>query len=143
MAYLNQDIIENYISHNELVRLTDDDNTGSVNGSKLDIAINIAIDEVFGYLRDKYDITLIPDPLPPELEKIAADVTIYHLYKRRFRLEMPESITEIYKMNIAKLEKISEGLLNIGLPLKTTSGFIKINKSDTDRIFNNDLLDKL
>ncbi|WP_337871617.1 phage protein Gp36 family protein [Ignavibacterium sp.] len=143
MAYLDLAKIEKYISRNELVKLTDDENTGAVNEDKLSLAINIAIDEVFGYLRDKYDLTQVPDPLPPELEKIAAEITIYHLYKRRFRLEMPESITEIFKLNIAKLEKIAEELLNIGIPLKTTTGFIKINKSDADRIFNNDLLDKL
>lgn len=143
MAYLNQEILENYISRNELIKLTDDENTGNLDTIKLELAMNIAIDEVFGYLRDKYDLAQIPDPLPAELEKIAAEIAIYHLYKRRFRLEMPESITEIYKINIGKLEKISEGLLNIGIPLKTTTGFIRINKSDTDRIFNNDLLDKL
>lgn len=143
MAYINQEILERYVSREELTRLTDDENTGNVNNQRLDEAINIASNEFENYVRDIYDIALFPTPLPDQLTQIICDIAIYNLYKRRYRLEMPESIVQIYNLAISQLNKIAKGELQVNLPKKTTAGFIKINKTEDDRIFNKDILDSL
>lgn len=140
MAYIDQEILERYISQDELIKLTDDDNSGNVNTQNLNEAINSASNEFENFLSGIYQI---PSELPPLLVNILCDITIYNLYKRRYRLDMPESITEIYKSAIDKLEKIAKGIIELDLPKIPASGFIKINKSDSDRIFNQDLLDKI
>lgn len=143
MAYLNEDILGKYISNDELIKLTDDENFGSINPERLNEAINAASNEFENYLRDVYDIAQFPTSLPEMLIQLLADLTIYNLYKRRYRLDMPESITEIYKMAIDKLLKISRGEMQLTLPKLANQGFIKINKTEVDRIFNQDELDKL
>lgn len=143
MAYIDETILRRYISRDELIRLTDDENSGSINTERMTEAINIASNEFENYVRDAYDIGSFPNPLPDQLNQIICDITIYNLYKRRYRLDMPESVIEIYKRAILTLEKIAKGELQINLPKKTTAGFIKINKTEDDRIFNKDMLDSL
>jgi phage gp36-like protein len=143
MAYINTEILSKYITLEELTRLTDDDNYGVINESRVEEAINSASQDFENYLRDIYDISQFPSSLPEMLVQIICDITIYNLYKRRYRLEMPESITEIYKMAIDKLNKIARGEIQINLPRKTSAGFIKINKTESDRIFNKNTLDSL
>ncbi|MEJ5352755.1 MAG: phage protein Gp36 family protein, partial [Melioribacteraceae bacterium] len=67
MAYINEAILERYISRNELIRLTDDENLGNIQGERLQEAINAATDEFNNYVRDIYDISLFPAPLPEQL----------------------------------------------------------------------------
>jgi len=143
MAYIDQTTIEKYIAIDELIRLTDDENLGTVNSDRLNEVINIASNEFDNYLRDQYDISSFPNPLPEQMIQLIVDLTIYHLYKRRFRLDMPESITQIYNNTLSTLSKIARGELQINLTKKTSAGFIKINKTDVDRIFNKDVLDSL
>lgn len=143
MAYINQDILERYITREELIRLTDDENSGGVNAQRLDEAINAASNEFENYMRDLYEIGSFPSPLPDQLNQIICDIIIYNLYKRRYRLEMPESIINIYETAISQLNKIAKGELQCNLPKKPNAGFIKINKMEDDRIFNEDTLDSL
>lgn len=143
MAYLNEGILGKYISNDELIKLTDDENSGGINTERLNEAINAASNEFDNYLRDIYDIALFPSPLPEMLTQIIADIAIYNLYKRRFRLDMPESISKIYEIAVDKLTKIARGEIQLMLPKKSTAGFIKINKTDNDRIFSKEELDKL
>jgi len=142
MAYIDLQILQKYIDTEELIRLTDDNNNGIIDESKIDIAIKNASNELESYLRDVF-IEPLPEPLPGELENILADITIYNLYKRRMQLNMPESIINIYKDAIDKLKKIREGIITISLNKKDLSGFIKINKTEDDRLFGKDILESL
>lgn len=135
MAYINQETLEKFIPIDELVKLTDDNNSGGVNTIILNEAINIASNEIDNYLRDSYDISLFPNPLPEQLTAIVCDIVIYNLYKRRFRLEMPESISKIYDNAISTLKRIARGEIQVELPKKDQATFIKINKGQSDRIF--------
>lgn len=143
MNYINENILLKHISRDELIKLTDDNNTGNTNTEIVNEAISIASNEFDNYLRDVYDLALIPSPLPDSLKQLIIELTIYHLYKRRFRADMPESITEIYKMAIDKLSKISKGEINLSIPMKANQGFIKTNKKNSDRIFGKEALDKI
>lgn len=143
MAYIDQEILERYIPKQELVRLTDDTNGGDINIINLNEAIVIACNVFDNYVRDIYNIEAFPTRLPDQLTQIICDLTIYNLYKRRYRLEMPDSIVTIYNNAISQLSKIARGEIQLSLPKKSNAGFIKINKTDQNRIFNNDELDKL
>jgi Mu-like prophage protein gp36 len=143
MAYIDQTTIEKYIATDELIRLTDDENAGVINSERLNEAINIASNEFDNYLRDIYDLSSFPINLPEQAVQLIVDLTIYHLYKRRFRLDMPESIDNIYNNALLTLSKIAKGELQVDLPKKISAGFIKINKTEDDRIFNKDILDTL
>jgi len=142
MAYIDLSILSKYIDSEELIRLTDDTNSGIIDENKIDIAIKNASNELESYLRDIYNEPL-PDNLPGELESILADITIFNLYKRRMQLNMPDSIVSIYKDAIDKLEKIRKGIITISINKKDQSGFIKINKTENDRIFSKDNLSAL
>lgn len=141
MAYLDEERLYKYIAREEVTKLTDDDNQGSVNTQVLDAVISKSTDEFENYLRDKF--LSLPGPLPGMLESILADIVIYNLYKRRFQTQMPESITQIYNMAINKLEKIRDNVIDINLPKPSEAGFIKINKTEDDRLFGKDKLDLL
>lgn len=143
MAHINQEILENYITRQELIRLTDDENINDVNHVKLEEAIEASCYEFDSYLRDRFEINSFPNPLPEMFNQIICDITIYNLYKRRFALDMPESIINLYKAAIDKLKKIATGEIQTTLPKKIDAVFIKINKTETDRIFNKDNLNRL
>jgi phage gp36-like protein len=139
--FVNQSTLERYITREELTRLTDDENSGSVNIEKLNEAIVTAENEVESYLKGIYKFPL-PQDLPEVLIHIIVDITIYNLYKRRMRLDMPESITNIYKEAKDKLQKIRRGELLLDLPIESEEGgmFIKVNKKPEDKIFKLDEL---
>lgn len=143
MSYINLEILAKYIDEQELIRLTDDENLGEINEERLDEAIAAACDEFDNYLEERYDITSFPSPLPPMLIQIVVDQTIYNLYKRRYRLDMPASLISQYQNAIARLKSIANGELSIGLDKKTNAGFIKTNKEEKDRIFSKDTLSKI
>lgn len=133
MKYINQYILERYIQPEELIRLTDDENTGQINQERLNEAINAAENEFESYMRGVFSEPL-PSPLPDMLIQIICDITIYNLYKRRFRLDMPESIVKIYEEAIDKLVKIRKGLISI-IDKEEDESFIKTNKDTNSRIF--------
>lgn len=142
MNYINVSVLLNYISEDELIRLTDDLNNGTIITSKVEEAIKSAESEFESYLKGIYSEPL-SNPLPKILVQIIVDITIYNLYKRRMRLDMPESITQIYKTAVDKLEKIRRGVITIAIDKKDSKGFIKVSKSEDDRIFGKTILDKL
>jgi len=103
--------------------------------------IKNASDEIDGYLAGKY-----PTPLsivPNLIKLVCKDIAIYNLYKRRHRLDMPESITQIYNYRVKLLDQIQKGNVQLGLSPNPTTGenVIKINKIPEDRLFGKDVLD--
>lgn len=128
-----------YIDSQELINLTDDENEGEVNLDRLNQAIASATSEVVSYTQGKY---LIPSPPSDFIQQILADITIYLLYKRRMRLDMPESIKQIYENAVNKLKSIQRGeVIPVGLTAFDNAGFIKTNKTDKDKIFGKEALD--
>lgn len=141
--YINRDILIKYIDEQELIRLTDDQNLGAVNQQVLDEAINNAENEIDGYLIQLYDKSAFPAELPGMLIQLVVDLTIYNLYKRRFRLEMPESLVKLHEDTLQKLQRIAKGEIVLSLPKKSEAGFIKINKTSQDRLYDIDKLEML
>ncbi|MGN1154145.1 MAG: phage protein Gp36 family protein, partial [Candidatus Gastranaerophilaceae bacterium] len=75
------------------------------------------------------------------LRILAVDLSIYRLYARRMRNEMPEVIETAYKNAISTLRDIQKGIISLQAEndLLETSSFnaqeYKTNKSILDKLF--------
>ncbi len=124
---------------NTTVDLEDDDDPAVV---RINQQITTAGDEIDGYIRAHHSLPL--DPVPGLIRQICVDIAIYNLYKRRHRLDMPESIVNIYRDKVKLLEAIQKGVVTIGTsgtPAAGESAGVRVNKTDDDRIFGRDVLD--
>lgn len=78
--------------------------------------------------------------VPKLIVTISDDITIYNIYKRRMRDNMPDSIVDIYKQAMKKLEQVQMKKLDLGIPKASAavpnSGEFRVNKTASDRIFN-------
>ncbi len=92
--YITLDILKKYIDESELINLTDDNNSFSINEEIINEIIVSAESEINSYLNDLYPMPLV-QPIPKLIEQICIDITIYNLYKRRKRLDMPGSINQL------------------------------------------------
>lgn len=84
----------------------------------------------------RYPVPL--SPIPPRIVDICVDISLYNLFKRRFR-EIPELIVKQYDDAKKELNEIAKGnrVLSVTMPAdETTSGDIRVNKTDADRTFN-------
>ena len=141
--------ILNDISQDEVIRLTNDENDeledidltdeDDVRVVRVAEQIRSADEEIDGYLRSRYMLPFTTTP--GRLLTISKDISIYNLYKRRFRLELPESIVAIYRQRISELEKIQRGVISLDIPTADEpESEIVINKSSGDRLFPKDTL---
>lgn len=139
MAYCTLADIES--SEEDLIELTDDTDTGEVDQSNVDKAINHAGEIIDGYLRGRYTLPL--DPVPGLLTTLAAVITLRRLYGRRPRLKVPESLADDYKNAIKLLESIQKGLVTLGAGTPEEvlpTGEVSLVKAPA-KIFTDELLD--
>lgn len=82
----------------------------------------------------------IPDEGNDTLKHTEVDLTIYYLYSRRMRADMPDGISEGYKRSIDTLRELQKGITKAADNTKTATAKMKSNKSAGDRIFTHDKL---
>ncbi len=140
------------IDEAELIRLADDENRGeAVDLSdanepaviRINEQINAADDEIDGYLRAAYSLPF--DKTPERIKQISKDISIYNLYKRRYRMDMPESVNQIYKQRLDELKAIGSGKILLDITQTEANeqpSQFHSNKTDADKIFTKDLLGK-
>ena len=139
MDYCTIDDIQTQTSLPTLIQLTSDDGEEAVNRDVALEAILYSTSIINGYLRGRYTLPL--DTSFPLLRILAIDLSIYRLYSRRMRDEMPEVIETAYKNAIATLKDIQKGVISLQSEndLLETSGFnaeeYKTNKQILDRLF--------
>lgn len=137
--YCTIDDIETQTSLPTLIQLTSDDGTETVNRDVAQEAIIFSTSIINGYLRGRYTLPL--NTSFPLLRILAIDLSIYRLYSRRMRDEMPEVIDTAYKNAIATLKDIQKGVITLESEndLFETSSFnaeeYKTNKQIIDRLF--------
>ncbi len=139
MDYCTIEDIETQTSTPTLIQLTSDDGQEIVDRVVAQEAILYSTSLINGYLRGRYSLPLnIHFPL---LRILAIDISIYRLYARRMRNEMPEVIETAYKNAIATLKDIQKGTITLESEndLFETSNFsvaeYKTNKSILDKLF--------
>lgn len=137
--YCTIDDIELHTSPPTLSQLTSDDGTEAVNRDVAQESILYASTLIDGYLRGRYTLPLnIHFPL---LRVLCVDISIYRLYSRRMRNEMPEVIENNYKNAIQTLKDIQKGVIT----LQSENDFLesaafnpdeyRTNKQIIDRLF--------
>lgn len=137
--YCTIDDIEKHTSSPTLIQLSSDDGQEAVNRVVVEEAILYASTLIDGYLRGRYSLPL--DTHFPLLRIIAIDLSVYRLYSRRLRNEMPEVIETAYKSAISTLRDIQKGVISLQSENDTleTSAFssdeYKTNKTILDRLF--------
>ena len=137
--YCTIDDIEKHTSSPTLIQLSSDDGQEAVNRVVVEEAILYASTLIDGYLRGRYSLPL--DTHFPLLRIIAIDLSVYRLYSRRMRNEMPEVVETAYKSAIATLRDIQKGVISLQSENDTleTSAFspdeYRTNKTILDRLF--------
>jgi phage gp36-like protein len=111
MAYCTLSDLKEKISEDELVELTDDENTGSIVISRTDRAIADAGSVIDGYCAERYGVPL--DPVPPVIRKFCVDIAIYNLLQRREGAS--EERERDYKSAIQFLKDVSKGVVTLGV----------------------------
>ena len=139
MDYCTIEDIETQTSTPTLIQLTSDDGQEAVDRVVAQEAILYSSTLIDGYLRGRYTLPL--DAHFPLLRILAIDLSIYRLYTRRMRNEMPEVIENNYKNAIATLRDIQKGVITLQSENDSleTAGFnaeeYKTNKDIIDRLF--------
>ncbi|KAF0145108.1 MAG: mu-like prophage Flumu protein gp36 [Nitrospirae bacterium] len=135
------DIIDQ-VPEQKVIELTDDENTGQVNTSRVDKAIATAGSIIDGYLRGRYTLPL--STVPELIKTISIDISVFKLYERRREMDMPESLTNRYKNAVKLLEQIQKGLISLGIEAEASAagsaGSYKTNKTADDREFTKEKL---
>lgn len=140
VSYCSSSDIESYVSTPTLIQLTNDDGGDVINDTVTQEAIIYASTLIDGYLRGRYTLPL--DTQFPLLKILCIDISVYRLYSRRMRDEMPEVIENAYKNAISTLRDIQKGVVSLQAEndLLESSGFnpqeYKTNKDLIDRLFN-------
>lgn len=138
--YCTLDDIEKHTSTPTLIQLTSDDGQEIVDKTVVEEALLYSSALIDGYLRGRYSLPL--DICFPLLRVLAVDLSVYRLYSRRMRNEMPEVIETAYKNAIATLRDIQKGVISLQSENDRleVAGFnaeeYKSNKSIIDKLFN-------
>ena len=138
--YCTIEDIETQTSTPTLIQLSSDNGQEEVNRVVVEEAIIYSSTLIDGYLRGRYSLPL--DAHFPLLRILAIDLSIYRLYSRRMRNEMPEVIQTNYDNAISTLRDIQKGVITLQAEndLLESSNFnaeeYKTNKNILDRLFN-------
>lgn len=138
--YCTLDDIEKHTSTPTLIQLTSDDGQEMVDKTVVEEALLYSSALIDGYLRGRYSLPL--DICFPLLRVLAVDLSVYRLYSRRMRNEMPEVIETAYNNAISTLRDIQKGVISLQSENDSleVAGFnaeeYKSNKSIIDKLFN-------
>ena len=139
MDYCTIEDIETQTSTPTLIQLTTDDGQEEINRVVAQEAILYSSTLIDGYLRGRYTLPL--NTHFPLLRILSIDLSIYRLYSRRMRNEMPEVIETAYKNAISTLRDIQKGVITLQAEndLLESSNFnaeeYKTNKNILDKLF--------
>ncbi len=108
MPYCTQTDLERVETAASIVQLTDDAQAGAVDVNNLTEAITLADGYIDSRLRGH--ITLpIAEPYPTIIVQISTELSVVHLYKRRFGSNMPETVMKRQAWAEKQLELIVKG----------------------------------
>lgn len=107
MAYTTITNLKNYLPEEEIIKLTDDHQTGDIDMEKVNFAITQAGDIIDMYCQGRYPTPLIP--VTPIVSDMCTKLAVYFLYKRSLALTLPEVIKIDYKEAMAHLQMVQRG----------------------------------
>jgi len=141
MAYITETEIKKILPESELILLTDDTGSGSVDAANLSQCIADSEAIINSYLRNQHPVPLVA-PVDAMVIKIDIELTIFHLNKRRDTVS--ESGRAYYDDNVKLLDKISNGKITILSPdsFKASGSRVQTNKVSTDKVYTKTETDK-
>ena len=123
MSYCTpQDMIDRF-GENELIDLTDRDDTGAINADVLGRAIDDASAKIDSYLGSRYQLPI--DPLPPILVRYACDIARFNLYDE----SVPDVVETRHKDATRFLELVAAGKVLLGVNHQGESPVMTDNQS--------------
>jgi len=111
MAYCTFDDLKDQISEDELIQLTDDNGSGSVDMDKIDAAIAGADALIDGYCGKHYSVPF--SPTPPIIHDFSVIIAVYRLFARR--QGAPEDRRTRYKDAVDFLKGVAKGENTLGV----------------------------
>src|SRR3972149_1019378 len=131
MPYATQADLLNQITQAELVQLTDDTGSGSVDSAKVDSALNAASATIDAYAGARYTLPLQSSE---KVKQVCVDLAIYELEKRRRRVR--DATLAARDAALAFLRDLAQPP---GAPAQQTEADVK--KTEQDRVFSDDNLE--
>lgn len=133
MAYCTQSDIQNQISEDELIQLTDDSDEGAVDADILARAVADADTVIDSYCGTKYSVPF--STVPDMVRKLSVDIAIYNLYSRR--MGAPDERKDRYDKAISFLRDVAKGMCLLGAdtPAEDGDAGCDITVVKSDRIF--------
>lgn len=112
MPYCTVEDLISLVDEETVKQLTDDEDVGVINQSRVDKAIADAGAEIDAWLATRYTVPLASTPAV--INKCAVDIAIYNLYSRRVE-KMPEVRSDRHKNAVKVLENVSKGVIALGV----------------------------
>lgn len=122
--------IQSQLRDDVIIRLSDDDNLGQIDTTKVDASIASSSSEIDGYVQMRYPLPL--STVPPILKKLSADIAIYNLFSRRGFDESTADkvVVDRYKGAIRFLEKVATGAVTLGVQAPKPESTINMQTGD-------------
>ncbi len=132
MAYCTQADLLNQLTNAELVQLTDDNSTGSVDTTKVDAALSAASATIDAYAGARYSLPVQPSE---KIKHLCMDFAIYELEKRRRRIR--EATLAARDAALSFLRDLARGKAVLDQPAgeQAQSTEADIKKTAPDRAF--------
>ena len=110
------DILEQ-MAESDLIALTDDVQSGTVDTDVVDWALNGADALIDAHCHDRYQVPF--NPVPRLAVKFSVDLAIYNLYARRPHVEVPEAVKDRNAQVLAYLKRVQTGEASMGADATT------------------------
>lgn len=111
MAYCTQADIQGEISADDLIALTDDQNTGSLDTAVLAQIIDNASGYIDARVGNIYTVPFVPTP--PSVRNMAITIACYRLFRRRLTPDEKNLFTDDFNEVKAFLDEVNEGKKHI------------------------------
>jgi len=136
MGYATTADLNLRITQSELVRLTDENDTGNVDTATITAALETADVEIDSYLAVRYSLPLAETQ--PLLVSLAVDIAIWNIYSLDDS-GVPENRKERYQAAIKTLERISSGKQSLPISESVTEDS-SAEVSGPERLFTRDTM---
>lgn len=145
MAYCTQSDLNEILTDDELIQLTDDENKGNIDSTRVSAAISKADNLINSYSRAQHTISAWTGTNIPELiVDLSVSLACYYLWKRKRKGQIDEERETTYDNNIATLKAINKGDIKLedAESFANTGEIISTNKTSSDRVYTSTELDK-
>ena len=140
MSYATATDLNQRITQSELIRLTDETDSGLVNAATVSAALEAAGNEIDSYLAGRYTLPLAG--AQPLLSGLAVDIAIWNLYSRDDS-GVPENRKDRYQAAVATLGKLSTGKQTLGVAETTATASEAAVFTGPERLFSRDTMKDL